>query len=99
MMQQWANYLDALRDQREFAQVETGVAVEQPGPDRTSMSEVFARGAGIAPHRSASLQKEMPRKVVQLGTRATGETMAEIFGKGIPDLVYRSPKQSKKAED
>jgi integrase len=99
MMQQWANYLDALRDQREFAQVETGVAVEQPGPDRTSMSEVFARGAGIAPHRSASLQKEMPRKVVQLGTRATGETMAEIFGKGIPDLVYRSPKQSKRAED
>jgi integrase len=98
MMQQWANYLDALHDQREFAKVEAGVAIEPPGPDRTGMSEVFAKGAGRATHRSTSLKKEMPSKVVQIGTRPTGETMAETFGNGIPGLVYRSSKQSKRAE-
>jgi hypothetical protein len=94
MMQQWADYLDTLHDEREPAEA----AIQQPGLERASMAEVFASGLGSAVHRSIPLKKEMPEKVVRMGA-PTGLTMTEIFAKGIPDLVFRSPKQRKAAED
>jgi integrase len=91
MMQQCADYLDTLHDQRQFAQA--------VGSDRASMAAVFGKGIGRAVHSSNKLKMEKAGNVVPLEASPAGVPMGDILAKGLSDLVYRSPKQRKAAED